>query len=459
MDKAESLLVRTALASRLVKVEQLQQALQANGNEGGVALEMTDQQLGQQLVDSGCLNSWQVEQLLQGRTKFTLRSYQIFDAIGKGGMGHLFKARHSMLGRVEAVKVLPRHKTSPESITSFLHEIRIQAQLDHPNLVRITYADRDGDTYFFVTEFVPGSDLRRLVRTVGPLSHSAAAYVVKQAAEGLEHAHRRGLIHRDIKPGNILVTPEGITKVIDLGLAWFLEADIPEAQELDRLKIVGTADYLAPETINEPDRVMPVSDVYALGCTLYYVVTGKVPFPGGNPIEKMNRHRHEQPIPPQQFNPTLPAGFVDVVNQMMDKNHASRVHTAGACARLLDPWIDADAVGQLAEAVDKAVAQRRTPRLPGKPKAPQPRVDETLIYGADEEAAIATGNSPQPARGGTIVVDTGSSGDDSFGDSQVIDIELSEPVDRLDQAVNLSIWAAAIVMLALLLAILWDVLM
>ncbi len=457
MEKADSILVRAALASRLVNVEQLQQAIRPP--DGGVAVAMTDQLLGQRLVELGFLNSWQVEQLRQGRTKFTLGSYHIFDAIGKGGMGHLFKASHEMLGRVEAVKVLPRHKTTPESITSFLHEIRTQAQLDHPNLVRITYADRDGDTYFFVTEFVPGSDLRRLVRTVGPLTHSAAAYVVKQAAEGLEHAHRRGLIHRDIKPGNILVTPEGIAKVIDLGLAWFLEADIPEAQELDRLKIVGTADYLAPETINEPDRVMPVSDIYALGCTLYYAVTGKVPFPGGNPMEKMNRHRREQPIPAQQFNPTLPPGFVNVLNHMMDKNHATRVHTANACAALLDPWIDADAVSQLAVAVKKAVAQRGAPRASGKPKTPQLRADETLIYGAEEEAAIATGHPAQPTGGRSEVLDTRTNdGDDSFGDSQIIEIEPSEPVDRLDQAVKYSIWATGLVTIALLLALLWETL-
>ena len=298
MQSENSVLVRAALASRLVTAQQLQAAVDsiARLSDGAPLPTVSDELLGQTLVEQDVLNAWQVEQLRQGRTKFTLGSYQIFDAIGKGGMGHLFKARHELLGRVEAVKVLPRHKTTPEAITSFLHEIRTQAQLDHPNLVRITYADCDGDTHFFVTEFVPGSDLRRIVRNIGPLPLGAAALVIKQAAEGLEHAHRRGLIHRDIKPGNILVMPSGHTKVIDLGLAWFLEADIPEAQELDRLKIVGTADYLAPETINEPDRVMPVSDVYALGCTLYYAVTGKVPFPGGNPLEKMRRHRTEQPI-------------------------------------------------------------------------------------------------------------------------------------------------------------------
>jgi serine/threonine protein kinase len=255
----------------------------------------------------------------------------------------------------------------------------------------------------------------------------------------------------------LLVTPEGNTKVIDLGLAWFLEADMPEAQELDRLKIVGTADYLAPETINEPDRVMPISDIYALGCTLYYAVTGKVPFPGGNPLEKMARHRSELPLSPQQFNSTLPAGFVAVIEQMMDKNHATRIHTAEAVAKALDPWVDADSAVQLSRAVEQSNQQRRQPRPAAKQAAPQPRLDETLIYGADEEAAIGPSRAvlPTSAVDGRIVT---ARIDNSPGESQVIEIEPEPPVDRLDQAVTFSIWAAALVMLALLAGILWDVL-
>ena len=131
--------------------------------------EVLDEELGRRLVELGYLNRWQVEQLKEGRTKFTLGPYRIVNAIGQGGMGHVFKAEHKLLGRIEAIKVLPKSRSTPEAIAAFQREIRAQAQLDHPNLVRVTYADHEGDTYFFVTEYVPGTDLRKLVRRNGPL--------------------------------------------------------------------------------------------------------------------------------------------------------------------------------------------------------------------------------------------------------------------------------------------------
>ena len=260
---------------------------------------------------SGYLNRWQVEQLKEGRTKFTLGPYRIVNAIGQGGMGHVFKAEHKLLGRIEAIKVLPKSKSTPEAVAAFQREIRAQAQLDHPNLVRVSYADYEGDTYFFVTEYVPGTDLRKLVRRNGPLPYPIAATIVSQAAEGLHYAHRRGLVHRDVKPGNLLVTPDGRTKITDLGLAWFLMEELEAAKPAGKASsLVGTADYLAPETIRQPDKILPVSDVYSLGCTLYYAVTGKVPFPGGNTADKIRRHLDETPLNPLHFNPDLPDGFL-----------------------------------------------------------------------------------------------------------------------------------------------------
>ena len=137
--------------------------------------EITDEQLAEYLVELKHLNRWQAEQLRQGRTKFTLGSYRIVDAIGHGGMGWVFKGEHELLGRIEAIKVLPKSQTNPSSIASFLREIRAQAQLNHPNLVRLSYADTDGDTFFLVTEYVPGSDLRRLVHYHGALTQEKSA--------------------------------------------------------------------------------------------------------------------------------------------------------------------------------------------------------------------------------------------------------------------------------------------
>jgi serine/threonine protein kinase len=340
---------QAALASGLLSEQQLEDALSGLSGGGAAAAEVDDERLGQRLVELGYLNRWQVEQLKEGRTKFTLGPYRIVNAIGQGGMGHVFMAEHKLLGRVEAIKVLPKSKSTPEAVAAFQREIRAQAQLDHRNLVRVSYADYDGDTFFFVTEYVPGTDLRKLIRRNGPLPYSIAATIVSQAAEGLHYAHRRGLVHRDVKPGNLLVTPDGHTKITDLGLAWFLMEDLESKPAGKVNSLVGTADYLAPESIRQPEMIRPVSDVYALGCTLYYAVTGKVPFPGGNTADKMRRHLEEAPLNPLLFNPDLPEGFCDAIAAMMDKNLETRTPTAAAVVELLRPWCDEQATRTLAE--------------------------------------------------------------------------------------------------------------
>src|SRR3954453_12953326 len=352
---SHSTLCKAALASGLLAQQQIDDALAglaARHTGSAVAPEsISDEVLGQRLVDLGYLNRWQVEQLKEGRTKFNLGPYRIVNAIGQGGMGHVFKAEHKLLGRIEAIKVLPKSKSTPEAVAAFQREIRAQAQLDHPNLVRVSYADFEGDTYFFVTEYVPGTDLRKLVRRNGPLPYPTAATIISQAAEGLHYAHRRGLVHRDVKPGNLLVTPEGRTKITDLGLAWFLTEELESGKAAaGRSKsLVGTADYLAPETIREPGTILPVSDVYALGCTLYYAVTGKVPFPGGNTPDKIRRHLDETPLNPLHFNPDLPKGFCDAIAAMMEKDPDKRTPSAAAVVELLRPWRDENATKHLAE--------------------------------------------------------------------------------------------------------------
>lgn len=297
---------------------------------------VSDERLSAKLVELGRLNKWQAEQLRAGRTKFNLGPYHIIDSCGQGGMGHVFKAEHTVMGRVVAVKVLPRHKSTPEAIVSFTREIRAQAQLDHENLVRAYDAGQDGNVHFLVTEYVPGTDLRRLIRRHGRLSMSAASSIMSQASRGLEHAHNRGLLHRDVKPGNLLVTPEGHTKVSDLGLAGYFS----EAEQTDSRggKVVGTADYLAPEQIMQPDRLTPALDIYSLGCTLYYAVTGKVPFPGGTAREKARMHCQLAPLDPRRLNPELDDSFVEVLADMMAKDPSLRIQTANEVMKRLAPW-------------------------------------------------------------------------------------------------------------------------
>jgi len=297
--------------------------------------DASDAQLADKLVEMEVVTRYQADQMLTGRNKLHLGPYLITDYIGQGGMGQVFKGVHNMMGRECALKVLPIVKLTDDAIANFTREIRTHAKLDHPNIVRAYDAGVDGKVRYLVTEYVPGMDLRRLIRSQGRLSMQQAAGIIMQAAHGLHYAHERGLVHRDMKPGNILVTPEGIAKVSDLGLAGFLgegEAD-PRVG-----KIVGTADYLSPEQICNPHDVNRVSDIYSLGCTLYYAVTGKVPFPGGTPNSKARRHLAETPFHPKRFSPEVTEEFVEIIADMMEKDPATRIQTAAEVAARLEPW-------------------------------------------------------------------------------------------------------------------------
>jgi serine/threonine protein kinase len=325
------------LQSRLVTQAQLREAMMGVVRNVGRSMtveEIGDKDLAAVLVETGKITSYQADQLLAGRTRLKLGAYIITDWIGQGGMGQVFKAVHDMLGRECALKVLPLQKANDESIANFRREIRTQAKLDHMNLVRAYDAGEDGGVHFLVVEYVPGTDLRRLVRTKGRLDVQQAANIIRQSAEGLAHAHSHGLIHRDIKPGNILVTPDGVAKLSDLGLAGYLhDVDDPRAG-----KTVGTADYLSPEQIRSPNEITPASDIYALGCTLYYAVTGKVPYPGGTPRSKARRHMEETPWHPRRFNEDVTDEFVDLIGDMMEKDPSLRIQSASEVAERLSPW-------------------------------------------------------------------------------------------------------------------------
>ena len=303
--------------------------------EGEVSREQEDALLRDILIEQGTITSYQAEQLQAGRHKLTLGPYIITDSIGQGGMGQVFKGVHQVMGRVCAVKVLPLHKATAEARDAFMREIRMQAKLDCQYLVRAYDAGQDGRIHYLVTEYVPGMDLRRLIKAQGYLDQERAAKIIRQAALGLEYAHQQGMVHRDVKPGNILVTPEWHAKVSDVGLASFTAnlTDDPRAG-----KIVGTADYLSPEQIRTPMAVGPVSDVYSLGCTLYYAVCGKVPYPGGDTANKLRRHLEETPMHPRRFAENLQDEFVDIIAEMMEKDSRTRIQTCTEVAARLEPW-------------------------------------------------------------------------------------------------------------------------
>ncbi len=286
-------------------------------------------------IEQNWVTPYQADQLLAGRSKLNLGPYLITDWIGQGGMGNVYKAVHHFMERQCAVKVLPTSKTTAESLQGFMREIRMQAKLDFPYLVRAYDAGHDGNVHYLVTEYVPGMDMRKLVKSNGPLPINQAASIIMQAAQGLQYAHEQGLIHRDVKPSNILVTPDGIAKVSDVGLAGFA-ADLISDPRAG--KVVGTADYLSPEQIKSPLKITPASDVYSLGCTLYYAICGKVPFPGGSTQSKLKRHLSETPWHPRKFAPTLSEEFVDIIADMMEKDPLQRTQTCAEVAARLEPW-------------------------------------------------------------------------------------------------------------------------
>lgn len=335
---SRSVFRKTAVRSGLVtddQVRDVEQFLRADTQNPYSQADVDDARLADILVEKELLTQYQADQLMAGRTKLNLGPYIITDSIGQGGMGHVYKAIHEVMGRECAVKVLPREKSTPEAIESFRREIRTQAKLSHPNLVAAFDAGEDGKVHYLVVEYVPGIDLRRLVRSQGRLTQQQAAKIIMQAAIGLQYAHESELIHRDVKPGNILVTPDGVAKVSDLGLAGFMnegDAD-PRAG-----KIVGTADYLAPEQITSPGDTTSVSDVYSLGCSLYYTITGKVPYPGGTPQSKATRHLSETPWHPRRFNEEISDEFVDIIADMMEKDTSERIKTMSEVAARLEPW-------------------------------------------------------------------------------------------------------------------------
>ncbi|XZE52184.1 serine/threonine protein kinase [Planctomycetaceae bacterium SH139] len=333
-----SIFREAALRSGLVSVELWETvAAKVASQAAGKSAEWVDETVAKRLVQSGHLTPYQAAQLQSGRTKLNLGPYIITDWIAQGGMGQVFKAVHNVMGRESAVKVLPLEKATEEARKGFLHEIRLQAGLDCQYLVRAYDAGQDGNVHYLVTEYVPGTDLRRLVRQRGMLSQAEAAVVIMQAALGLDYAHRQGLIHRDVKPGNLLVTPDGQTKVSDVGLAAWATAlgDDPRAG-----KIVGTADYLSPEQIRSPRDVGPATDIYSLGCTLYYAICGKVPFPGGDTSSKCRRHCEETPWHPRKFAPDCSEEFVELIADMMEKDPGRRISTAAEVAERLEPWAE-----------------------------------------------------------------------------------------------------------------------
>lgn len=292
--------------------------------------------LGQKLIDAGWLTAYQVNQVLQGRGKnLLLGSYLLLERLGEGGMGEVFKARHKRLERIVALKLVHKERLdNPQAVKRFRREIEAAAKLNHPNIVVAYDADDVNGTHFFTMEFVDGTDLNKLVKEKGPLPVDHACDCIRQTALGLQHAFEKGLVHRDIKPHNLLFSKTGMVKILDMGLAR-AQASEDSSTLTQEGSVMGTLDYVSPEQAMNAHTVDIRGDLYSLGCTFYFLLTGRVPFPGGTAMEKLSNHAFNEPTPVEQLRKDMPPGVAAVVHKLMAKKPEERFQMPAELATVL----------------------------------------------------------------------------------------------------------------------------
>jgi len=414
--------------SGLVERDQLNRVLLQLKQEAGGKTITDAEFVGQRLVETGLLSRWQCEKLLEGRHKgFFLGKYKLLDHLGTGGMSSVYLAEHVLMQRRVAIKVLPKARVQDASYLARFHrEARAAAALDHRNIVRAYDVDNDGDIHYLVMEYVEGRDLLVMVKEDGPLDYPAAADYIRQASEGLAHAHEAGLIHRDVKPANLLVDRSGVVKLLDLGLARFTGEDYASLTVANDENVLGTADYLAPEQALDSHGVDARADIYSLGCALYYLLTGHPPFCEGTLPQRLMMHQREPPPSIYNDRPDAPDDLVEICLRMMAKRPEDRPQSALEVAELMAHWLTAHghafdsgggsggSSGKLAAAVAAGPGESAsakafpTPEL-GPPGSGLRRVKPLSPSSRDTEAA----GRAQPVRGQTKSPDRAAAADDS----------------------------------------------
>ncbi len=299
--------------------------------------------------------------------------YRLVRRIGGGGMGEVYRAEHKLLKRPCAIKVIRQHLLQhPKAIDRFLLEIEATAKLSHHNIVAVYDAQRAGDTLFLVMEYIRGESLDKVVARRGPLSVNTACTCVQQAALGLQHAHEHKMVHRDIKPSNLLLSTEGRLKVSDFGLVHVSREESALSELTGSGEIVGTWDYIAPEQIQNSSTADPRADIYSLGCTLYHLLAGQPPFPGGSLAQKIAAHLYQTPTPLATLRSDLPEGLIQVIDSMMSKARDDRYPTSLEVVKALGPF-------------GKPVSVPRKPPPPGeKPERPRAAPPQLVTIPAGE---------------------------------------------------------------------------
>jgi serine/threonine protein kinase len=294
------------------------------------------------MVADRMLTPFQADRLAVGKYKgFLLGGYVILDKIGSGGMGQVYLAEHANMRRLVAVKVMPAGIVAEDAVARerFLREARAAAVLNHPNIVRVFDLNREGGLPYLVMEYIDGLSLQALVTASGPVAPGAAADYARQVALGLHHAHEKGMVHRDIKPGNVLVDRHGVARLLDLGLVRNLQdIDTRLTSQFGGQSILGTADYLAPEQAIDSSKVDTRADVYSLGATLYFLLAGHPMFPEGRTAQKLMWQQWKDPPPIRELKPDVPDGLAEAVHKAVAKKPEDRYQTPQEMADALLPF-------------------------------------------------------------------------------------------------------------------------
>lgn len=404
MDKqnAESF-IGLVRASRLVEKDQLDAAInELKQNRDGAPLTNAAE-VAVHLIDVGLLTSWQADRLLEGRHKgFFLGKYKLLDHLGTGGMSTVYLAEHLLMQRRVAIKILPKQRVEDTSYLARFHrEAQAAAALDDRNVVRAYDVDNEGDIHYFVMEYVEGKDLQVLLRDEKQLDYNLAADYIRQAARGLSRAHDIGLIHRDVKPANLLVDKEGTVKVLDLGLARFSDDDKASLTVAYDENVLGTADYLAPEQAVDSHGVDTRADIYSLGCSFYFILTGHPPFPDGTLPQRIMAHQKEVPPSIREDRPDCPIDLIRICAKMMAKKPAQRFQHMRQIADLLSKWLYLR--GYESEDPQRSSGESSSKRLAAAAKQAQ-AMSQAMGGGSgirtaagQKKSSAATATRPQPA--------------------------------------------------------------
>jgi serine/threonine-protein kinase len=322
--------LQNLLISRLLTNHQIRHVI----DKLGQVQETRD--IAKALVSWQLLTKFQAKMLLLGRNSgFFVGPYRILDQLGQGGMGRVYKAIHQTMNRLVALKVFsPKMVNTARAYQLFLREVRAAAQLSHPNIVMAFDANEHEGRHYLAMEYVDGPNLERYVSKHGRLRVGLACEITFQAANGLQHAFEKGMVHRDVKPANLLLHQEPgnetiQVKILDFGLARLQQTEKGAANTIVAREntVMGTPDFLSPEQSRDLHETDIRSDLYSLGCTFYYLLSGQVPYPGGKTADKLIRHHSEAAKPIEELRPDVPKKIANIVRRLMAKNADERFQT------------------------------------------------------------------------------------------------------------------------------------